>query len=158
MKRVVRKSKIDLDSPKKLPIVKLSDEKTSREGAGNTATGLTGHADVNSMAAESYSNLALSSRQLLPPAPARWQAVDDSLRSRQVEYVPPADDEIARFAFEVCRTLAERIPSAGFASTEMRQGFQQFLTVVARIVASQANQRGAQWKTESEPEPPSHGQ
>jgi len=155
LKRVVRKSNVDLDSPKKLPIVKSSDEKTSREGAGNTATGLTSHADEGSMAAESYSNLALSSRQLLKPAQA--EALDGSFDSRQVEYVPPADDDIARFAFEVCRTLAERIPSAGFASTEMRQGFQQFLTVVARIVASQANQRGDQWKTESEPEPPSRG-
>ena len=151
MKQVVRRSKIDLDSPKKLPIVKASDEKTSREGVTSTNTGLTGHAGLDSMAAESYSNLALSSRQLLKPA------ADDSFDSRQVEYVPPADDEIARFAFEVFRTLAERIPSAGFASTEMRQGFQQFLTVVARIVASQANQRGDQWKTESEAEPPSRG-
>ena len=155
MKRVVRKSNIDLDSPKKLSIVKSSDEKTSREGVTSTHTGLTGHAGVSSMAAESYSNLALSSRQLLPPAQA--SAVDGSFDSRQVEYVPPTDDEIARFAFEVCRTLAEQIPSAGFASTEMRQGFQQFLIVVARIVASQANKRGNTWKTESEPEPPSRG-
>ena len=155
MKRVVRKSNINLDSQQKLSIVKSSEEKTPLEGAGNTNQELTSHADSSSMAAESYSNLALSSRQLLPPAQAK--AVDGSFDSRQVEYVPPADDEIARFAFEVCRTLAERIPSAGFASTEMRQGFQQFLTVVARIVASQANQRGEQWKTESEPEPPSRG-
>ena len=151
MKRVVRKSNVDLDSPEKLSIVKSSDEKTSREGVTSTVTGLTSHADRTSMAAESYSNLALSSRQSLSTA------ADGSFDSRQVEYVPPADDEIARFAFEVCRTLAERIPSAGFSSTEMRQGFQQFLTVVARIVASQANQRGDQWKTESEPEPPSRG-
>ncbi len=152
VRRVLRK----LDKHKNQPIVKLSDEKTPPEGASNTNQGLTSHADRTSMAAESYSNLALSSRQLLPPAQA--SAIDGSFDSRQVEYVPPTDDEIARFAFEVCRTLAERIPSAGFASTEMRQGFQQFLTVVARIVASQANQRGDQWKTESEPEPPSRGQ
>ena len=156
MKRVVRKSNADLDSPEKLSIVKLSDKETPLDGVTSTNQELTGHAGLSSMAAESYSNLALSSRQLLPPAQAK--AVDGSFESRQVEYVPPADDEIARFAFEVCRTLAERIPSAGFASTEMRQGFQQFLTVVARIVASQANQRGDQWKTESEPEPPSRGQ
>ena len=152
MKRVVKESNIQLDSLKNQPIVNSSDEKTPPEGASNTNQGLTSHADFSSMAAESYSNLALSSRQLLP------SATDDSFDSRQVEYVPPPDAVIARYAFEVCRTLAERFPSAGFARTETRQGFQQFMMVVARIAASQANEKGAEWITENEPKSPSRGQ
>ncbi len=145
----MKKSTSLLDKLGNQPIVKLSKQETPPDGASNTTQGLTDHAGVISMAAESYSSLALSSRQLLPPA------VDGSFDSRQVEYVPPPDALIARFAFAVCRTLAERIPSARFGSTETRQGFQQFMVVVARIVASQANEEGAEWKTKSEPESPS---
>ena len=158
MKRVGKKSNIQLDTLENQPIVKSSDENTPLEGARNTNQGLTGHADETSMAAESYSNLALSSRQLLEPAPLAPSAIDGSFDSRQVEYVPPPDAVIARYAFEVCRSLAERFPSAGFARTETRQGFQQFMMVVARIAASQANEKGAEWITKNEPELPSRGQ
>ena len=158
MKRVVRKSKIGLDSLEKLPIVKSSDEKTSREGVGSTDTGLTGHADIDSMAAESYSNLALSSRQLLKPAPAAGPALGDSLRSRRVEYIPPSEAEVGQYARDVCAALSEAIPSARFSDTEVRVGFQQFMMVVARIVAKQASQKGTPWRPESDKNPPPSGQ
>jgi hypothetical protein len=102
------------------------------------------------MAAESNSNLALSSRQLLPAA------VGDSSDSSQVEYCPPPDELIGQFVFAVCGTLSEVAQSGEFSSTETRQGFRQFMVVVARITAKQANAKGGQWTTPSEADPHSN--
>jgi hypothetical protein len=148
----VRKSRVYLDTSKKQPIVKPSDEKTSREGVISTTTGLTGHADETSMAAESYSNLALSSRQLLPPATA--SATDDFSVSRQVEYIPPTEAEVSQYARDVCTALSEAIPGGRFADPEVRAGFQRFMVVVVRIVAKQASAKGAAWTSESDKNPP----
>jgi hypothetical protein len=143
-------SVVGLDKPANQPIVKSSEQETPPEGAFNTPRGLTDHADETSMAAESNTILTLSSRQLLPAA------VGDSSDSSQVEYCPPPDSLIGQFAFEVCGALGEAAQSAEFSSTETRQGFRQFMLVVARITAKQANAKGRQWTTQSDGDPHSH--
>jgi hypothetical protein len=160
LKRVVKEFNVQLDSVKNQSIVNSSDEKTPPEGAGNTNQGLTGHADDSSMAAESYSNLALSSRQLMGPAllaPSTLlpgSPVGDSLRSRRVEYVPPTEAEVSQYARDVCAALSKAIPSAHFGEPEVQAGFQRFMMVVVRIVAKQANAKGTPWTSESDKNPP----
>jgi hypothetical protein len=141
---------LNIDKPANTPIVKSSEQETPPDSAANTIQGLTDHADGTSMAAESNSNLALSSRQLLPPA------VGDFSVSSQVEYCPPPDALVAEFAFEVCGALGEAAQSADLSSTETRQGFRQFMVVVARITAKQVNAKGRQWTTQSEGDPHSN--
>ena len=136
VKRMVRRSKSQLDRLQNQSIVKSVDEKTPPEGVGSTNRGLTDHADTSSMAAESYSNLTLSSRQLLP------SATDDFSVSRQVEYVPPADKVVRGYAMAVCNELAQRDPDA-FSGLEIRQGFLQFVNVLIHIQIKQANKRSA---------------
>jgi len=144
---VVRKPARKLDKLGNQLIVKSSDQETPPDGASNTTQGLTDHAEVHSMAAESNSNLTLSSRQLLPAA------IDDFSVSRQVEYYPPSDIVVGQFARDVCGGLSEVIQSADLSTRATRQGFQQFMAVVVRIVVKQANAKGGEWKTQSEAEP-----
>ena len=120
----------NVDKSGNQPIVKSSDKETPQDSAANTLRGLTDHAGIGSMAAKSNNNVGLSSRQLLPAA------VGDSSASPQVEYTPPPDALVGQFAFEVCGTLSEAIQSAELSTTETRQGFRQFMAVVARIPAS----------------------
>lgn len=154
VKLIVKRGRRHLDRQQNQLIVKPSEEKTSREGVGRTDTGLTGHAGVSSMAAESYSNLALSSRQLLEPAQLAPSANDDFSVSRRVEYVPPTEAEVSQYARDVCAALSEAIPAGRFAEPEVRLGFQRFMIVVVRIVAKQATAKGAAWKSESDKNPP----
>jgi len=131
----MRKPAHKLDKLGNQLIVKSSDQETPPDGASNTTQGLTDHADLHSMAAESNSNLTLSSRQLLPAA------VGDFSVSRQVEYCPPPDTVIGQFARDVCDELVE-VTHSGTTATETWQGFREFMTVVACIIAKQANARG----------------
>jgi hypothetical protein len=122
---------IDLDkTPERLIVIDNQLYiKTPPAGADNTHRGLTGQADSDSMAAEGNSNVELSSRQSLSPA------VDGFSVSRQVEYCPPSDKVVNAFADEVCKALSDQ----GQAGTTVRQEFRQFMMIVARIVAKQAN-------------------
>ncbi len=147
MKRVVKKSTFQLDKLENQSIVKPSHEETPPEGATNAIRGLTDHADDSSMAAESNSNVTLSSRQLLPAA------VGDFSVSRQVEYCSPPDEVIGKFATDVCGGMSEIISFPALSTIETRQGFRQFMAVVVRIVVKQANGKGAKWSIQSEAEP-----
>jgi hypothetical protein len=134
---VVRSPTLELDKLGNQPIVKSSEQETPPDGASNTTQGLTDHADLGSMAAESNINLTLSSRQLLPAA------VGDFSVSRQVEYCPPPDAVVGQFARDVCDGLSEAVQVADPLTIQTRQGFQQFMAVVVRIVVKQANVKGA---------------
>ena len=81
------------------------------------------------MAAEGNSNVELSSRQSLS------SAADGFSVSRQVEYCPPPDNVVNVFADRVCEALSGQDQS----TTAVRQEFRQFMIIVARIVAKQAN-------------------
>jgi hypothetical protein len=122
---------IDLDkTPERLIVIDNQvNTKTPPDGAINTRRGLTGQADSDSMAAEGNSNVELSSRQSLSTA------ADDFSVSRQVEYCPPTDKVVNAFADEVCEALNGQDQS----TIAVRQEFKQFMIVVARIVAKQAN-------------------
>lgn len=144
---MVRKPAGKLDKLGNQPIVKSSDQETPPEGAVNTYRGLTDQAVIGSMAAESNSNLTLSSRQLLPAA------VGDFSVSRRVEYCPPPDEVVGKFAIDVCGGMSEIVSSPDLSTIETRQGFQQFMAVVVRIIVKQANGKGAQWNIQSEAEP-----
>ncbi len=141
---MVKKSTFQLDKLENQPIVKSSEQETPPDDAINAIRGLTDHADLDSMAAESNSNRTLSSRQLLP------SAVGDFSVSRQVEYCPPPDTVIGQYARDVCDELIG-VAHSEKTAIETRQGFREFMTVVAGIMAKQANARGVQWTTQSEP-------
>jgi hypothetical protein len=141
----------NLDNPAKRPIVKGNhlNKRTPLAGVRRTHQGLTNHADNDSMEALRNSTSAHPSRQLLS------SAVDDFSVSRQVEYCPPPDAVIDQFVRDVCDELGENANSVT-TTTETRQGFREFMTVVASIVAKQANARGGQWITQSELDPTSN--
>jgi len=64
-------------------------------------------------------------------------------KSAQVEYVPPNENQIAMYAYQVCDILAQTDHPA-FGESEVRAGFTRFLTCFARIYAKQLTRRAAQ--------------
>ncbi len=126
-----------LDNPVNSPIVRVSEQnkETPPGGDTNTHRGLTSQADGNSMEATQDPISALSSRQLLSPAV-------DGFFDRKVEYCPPPDRIVWNFANAVCDRLNEQFPGQ-YSSTEVRQGFRQFLEAIINLQVERANKRRA---------------
>ena len=160
MKRVVKKSTSQLDKLGNQPIVKSSEQETPPDGASNTIQGLTDHAGIGSMAAESNTILTLSSRQLLSPAvdgffvaqPLVARNNDDHKEadnvsgnrpsSQLVVYVPPESRTVHAFALAVCNQMKTE-QTTRTSATEVMQGLSHFLNCVAIAQANHLNRGGA---------------
>jgi hypothetical protein len=64
----------------------------------------------------------------------------DSNPNKKVEYVAPSQEVLRKFANDVCDRMNELYPSE-FSSTEVKQGFFQFVNVVVNIQLKQANRQ-----------------
>ena len=119
------------DRKKESPIVKQLHKETPPDGASNAIRGLTDHADETSMAAESNSNVGLSSRQLLSPAV-------DGFFVGQIEYCEPPQEVLDDFARAVLSRLSVSDDGNGL-DVATYQSFRQFLGVVVTMMTKEAN-------------------
>jgi hypothetical protein len=58
-------------------------------------------------------------------------------KRKRIEYVPPPDEVIDKFARDVCAALAEQRNDPSMMNWEIASGFARFLKVAARIKAKQ---------------------